>query len=148
MTLEEGRHIEMSLTSLISLQADWERYLTIFDEKHEVQVELLSDTGWWRGSSLYLHRSGLYVLNEGQGGCVVFQASPPQILHGYSHLCNKTPIDTERSGLNFSSDGCTPSRHYTDLCFLGLFFEAQGAEDTLQFNWSDTQGEPLLPTPP
>lgn len=67
VTIEERRHIEMSLSSLISLQSDWERYLTISDEEGEVRVELLSDTGWWRGSSLYLHQSGAYVLNEGQG---------------------------------------------------------------------------------
>lgn len=148
VTIREGFHIEMSLSGLISRQFDWERYLTVFDDEGTVRVELLSDTGWWRGSSLYLHKSGAYVLNEGQGGCVVFQSSPPEILKGYSHFCNRRPVDTEQSNLNFQLDNCTPSQHYVDLCFMGLFFEAEDLENKLEFNWSDTQREPLLPTPP
>lgn len=148
VTVEEGHHIEMSLSGLISLQSDWERHLTISDGGQEFRIELTSDTGWWRDSSLYLHKSGAYVLNEGQGGCVVFQFSPLEPLRSYSHFCDRKPTFEKQSALNFNAESCTPSRYYADLCFLGLFFEAEGQDAALQFNWSDTQREPLLPAPP
>jgi|29_taG_2_1085357.scaffolds.fasta_scaffold09778_1 hypothetical protein len=146
--IEDGRHVKMSLTSLFSLQYDWDRQLTISDRKREIQIELTSDTGWWRGSSLYRHRSGVYVLNEGQGGCIVFQFNPLETLGGYSHFCDRKPTFEKQSAVSSNVETCTPSRHYADLCFLGLFFEAEGLEAALQFNWSDTQDEPLLPEPP
>lgn len=148
VTIAEGYRVEMSLSDLMSLQSDWKRYLTISDEEQSIRIELLSDTGWWRGSSLYIHKSGAYVLNEGQGGCVVFQTSPLQILKDHSNLCDRMAVASEQSGLSFTSIRCTRSRHYSDLCFLGLFFEAEDLANVMEFNWSDAQREPLLPTPP
>jgi hypothetical protein len=146
--VEEGRHVQMSLTGLLSFQYDWDRYLTISDSDKKIRVALMSDTGWWRGSSLYRYKSGAYVLNEGQGGCIFFQCYTLEALQGYSHLCDRMPTAERQSALNITSESCTPSRHYSDLCFLGLFFEAEDLEPALQFNWSATQDEPLLPEPP
>ncbi|MBO9397349.1 hypothetical protein J7400_11715 [Shimia sp. R9_2] len=144
-TIEEGRRVEISLVGLFSLQSDWDRYLTILDGENSIQVELLSDTGWWRGSSLYHYKSDIYVLNEGQGGCVVFQFDPPKILSGYSNLCTRVPRNKATKATSFAQETCKPSRYYADLCFIGLFFEADGAEDALQFNRFTTQSEKLLP---
>ena len=146
--IDEAQHVTMSLSGMFSLQSDWERRLTIHDGDEAIEVELLSDTGWWRGSGLYLHNSGLYVLNEGQGGCVVFQASPPKIIEGRAQFCDRAPKGAEPDTSVFQSNACVPSRFYSDLCFVGLFFEAEGLENAMQFNGSGSQKEKLLPTPP
>jgi len=145
VTINEGRRVEISLVGLFSLQSDWGRQLTVSDGEKSVRVELLSDTGWWRGSSLYHYKSDIYVLHEGQGGCVVFQFNPLKTLQGYSYLCDRMPSKEASEATTFDREACRPSRHYSDLCFIGLFFEANGSEDELQFNWFTTQDEKLLP---
>lgn len=146
VTINEERRVEISLVGLFSLQSDWDRHLTVSDGEKRIRVELLSDTGWWRGSSLYRYESDIYVLHEGQGGCVVFQFNPLKTLQGYSYLCDRMRSNEAIEATTFDTEACRPSRHCSDLCFIGLFFEANGSEDELQFNWFTTQNEPLLPS--
>lgn len=142
-----GKSLTMSIMDLFSLQSDWERSLTISSSEQHLTVNLFSDTGWWRGSSLYLHKSGRYVLQEGQVGCTVFQFSPPELVTNSRAYCvRKDPSEEPRSDSD-SWSGFIQSRHYRDLYFIGLFFEANGAEKVLQFNPASQQVEPLMPSP-
>lgn len=67
VSLPDGAQVAMTLQPLISLQSDWSRRIEIAHNGTRVSSPLAEDTGWWRGSGLYLHRSGVYVLHEGQG---------------------------------------------------------------------------------
>lgn len=65
--LTDTANVTLTARGLFSLQPDWERRLIIHTSTEELTVDLLSDTGWWRGSNLYLTDTGLMVLDEGQG---------------------------------------------------------------------------------
>lgn len=87
----------------------------------EIHQVLFEDTGWWRGSHLYSHRSGAYVIHEGQNGCFGFELSPLSF-EVRSNISCKKRNDTCRQ------DG-DASPYYEDLIYLGGFFETPSAPD-------------------
>ena len=68
--------VSMSVTPMIGIHSDWNRAFTVNDSDTTASIDLFEDTGWWRGSHLYLHSSGTYVVHEGQNGCFGFTLDP------------------------------------------------------------------------
>ncbi len=68
--------VTMSVRPMAGWHSDWHRTLTIATPDGTTSQPLFEDTGWWRGSNLYLHASGVYVLHEGQAGCILLPTRP------------------------------------------------------------------------
>lgn len=98
--------------------------LAIGHDGETISVALLEDTGWWRGSNLYLSNEGFYVLNEGQMGCFAFFSSPPKALKIWVDACDH-PLTTplERGAASKALQGYPASRFYPDLFYVGSFNE-------------------------
>lgn len=120
--LENGVTVTMTLSPMFSLQSDWHRKLTVSYNGETIETELASDTGWWRGSNLYRHTSGSYILNEGQAGCTIFSTTPL----AFNTI---TQVGCELAPKN-SSDMESLLKHYVDLEFLGVFDETRDNIET------------------
>lgn len=122
-TLKEGLIVTMSVTPLFSLQSDWERRIKIRDGHSVITQELFPDTGWWRGSNLYRHKSGAYVIHEGQIGCIVFTKKPLAFKIARSFSCERQQAKTVQEQ-NLKLHGKRPkSMCYKDMTYLGSFIE-------------------------
>lgn len=87
----------------------------------EIQQDLFEDTGWWRGSNLYRHKSGVYVIHEGQNGCFGFRIEPLSFDVQERILCEKTATTQQQES------GASP--RYNDLFYLGAFIETPNSPD-------------------
>lgn len=130
-----------------SLQSDWHRTLRVRASGETIVADLTDDTGWWRGSNLYMHSSGIYVLHEGQGGCIQFRAAPAVFLPRQPILCEKTrkPAQDRSPDPREATAGLPLSRYYPDLFYVGRFAEGAGKQQSLRFIGADEQPEMELP---
>ncbi|MFV0475647.1 MAG: hypothetical protein ACK5MQ_15790 [Pikeienuella sp.] len=140
-TLPGGGVVVMSVGSMFGLGGDWVRALAVGSAHDVATTDLVDDTGWWRGSNLYLHGSGVFVLHEGQAGCIAFRPVPAAFVAAPEGACEKTapPARAGRAG------GPPPSRFYAGLDYLGRFAETQDKEAPIRFIPAAEEPEPELP---
>ena len=144
----------MSVTPMFGFHSDWNRKLTIDDGETTVSIELSPDTGWWRGSHLYIHRSGTYVVHEGQMGCFGFTLDPAPFEVRSPVSCVKTTEAATRLSAEGSEfRGFPASNYYSGLFYVGRFVEAasvpnlrkEQSETPIVFQTHEQQTEPELP---
>lgn len=149
VSLSPETKVAMSVRGMWSLQSDWHRSFLLSGPEGSEEIELPGDTGWWRGSNLYFHKSGVHVLHEGQGGCIYFTISPPVFAANISISCEKS------SGLVQAKPAVVPSlgrdvsrsRFYEDLLYLGRFEESFQDGPRISFIDAAEQQEIELPEP-
>ncbi len=146
--------ITMSVRPLIGLHSDWFRTLSVDTPDGSFSERLFEDTGWWRGSNLYVLPSGIYVLpsgiyvlHEGQAGCFALDVlSPTPGLSTDADCANATPLSGNRGP---APDGTwpdfPPSVFHQGLRYVGQFVETPGADAAISFIPFDRQPEPRLP---
>ncbi|MGJ8624860.1 MAG: hypothetical protein ACSHW1_19125, partial [Yoonia sp.] len=126
----------------------------ISDGDATASIDLSKDTGWWRGSQLYLHSSGTYVVHEGQDGCFGFTLEPVSFDARTPISCAKTADSVIRHSEDSPELHEYPSsRYYVGLFYIGRFVEVgtvQGLRDTradtpIIFQTYEQQAEPELP---
>ena len=141
-TLDSGPEITMSISSMFGLHSDWTRQVSVEYSGERISKELISDTGWWRGSNLYRHTSGAYVIHEGQGWCFSFTLEPLEFDTTPEVSCIKNTIAHETLG--------TASPYYKDISYLGHFIEISRHSDgqRIGFTIADQAPEPELPDGP
>ena len=115
--LSRNGQATMTLRAMFGIHSDWHRTLRISDGKTTASLELFEDTGWWRGSHLYLHSSGAYVVHEGQNGCFAFTLMPIA-------FDPPTPIPCDKArqpgaGDNVDFGGYPASKFYDGLFYVG-----------------------------
>jgi len=126
---EAGLAITFSIWPLPSLHSDWHREVSIEHRGERINKRLFEDTGWWRGSSLYVNKSAVYVINEGQAGCFSFATEPLGFVSVPDGVC------TKRS--SSGRDGDQGSQYYRDLTFLGHFDETYGDPEGVRLRFLD-----------
>lgn len=97
-SLPYGGEVAMSVRGMWSLQSDWHR-------------------------SLLVHKSRVYVLNEGQGGCTYFTISPPAFVSGRGIFCKKIsgPIQLEPPLMHVAGAEVSESQYYENLFYIDRF---------------------------
>lgn len=145
--LEEGVTVSLIIRPILSLQSDWHRSLSIGAPLDSLEYELSEDTGWWRGSNLYRHRSGVYILHEGQAGCIIFTVSPPALVTDPAISCHKTEQASNGGAAQEgnSSQEYPVSLFYTDFKYIGRFVETPLERQATGFIGADKQPEAELP---
>ncbi len=153
-TLDGNATATMSVASMFGIHSDWHRTFTISDGQSSASLDLPEDTGWWRGSHLYLHGSGTYVVHEGQAGCFGFTVKPASFDFRTPISCAKMRDTAEGlSAGKTESSGYPASRYYVGLFYVGRFVEAdhipelrgRRAETPIVFQSHAQQVEPELP---
>ncbi|MGN7868223.1 hypothetical protein [Paracoccus sp. 22332] len=146
-SLPYGGEVEMSVRGMWSLQSDWHRSLLVSGPKGSEEIELQTDTGWWRGSNLYAHKSGVYVLHEGQGGCIYFTISPPAFVSGNGISCEKSggPVRLEPPLAHVAGAEVSKSQFYADLFYIGHFEET--SEELRRVRFVDAAEQPEIELP-
>lgn len=146
--------VSMSVTPMFGIHSDWNRALTISDGDTTASIDLFEDTGWWRGSHLYLHSSGAYVVHEEQVGCFEFTLKPVSFDARTSMSFAKMADAAIRlSAGSHELNGYPASRHYVGLFYIGRFVEAgrvpelrdTRTETPIVFQTYEQQAEPELP---
>jgi len=124
---------------MFGIHSDWHRSIAISHNGELIEHDLIGDTGWWRGSHLYRHVSGTYVIHEGQMGCFGFKTSPLTFQITERISCEKQP--------ELQNQAHNASRLYRDLTYLGVFTEypPESAGDGFQFVPADVAPETELP---
>lgn len=145
--LEQGLEVTLTLRPMLSLQSDWSRSLTITQNTRPVDFMISEDTGWWRGSNLYLTLSGSLVLHEGQEGCSEFKTTPPSLVTPSEVSCRSAPDlawleKTQDAHLSYPA-----SLFYPGLFFVGHFNENGPKEQRTVFQPHSEIAEPKLPDP-
>ena len=75
---EGGTEVRMVLRAMVGLHSDWRRRVVVTaPDGASRTVDLLADTGWWRGSQLWRGPDGGLALDEGQAGCVALVGRAP-----------------------------------------------------------------------
>lgn len=145
--VEDDISVALIIRPLFSLQSDWHRKLSIETPAGSLESELTEDTGWWRGSNLYRHSSGVYVLHEGQAGCILFIVSPPRLVSDPAISCDKADqtLGGDAGQGGNSSQGFPASRFYTDFQYIGRFVETPEEQKAIGFVGADKQLEVELP---
>ncbi len=138
-TLPENVTLTFSVKPMFSLQSDWTRKVVIKRGGEKIELPLSEDTGWWRGSHLYRHASGAYVIHEGQDGCFGFTLDPLSFDIQTRISCRK------HEGLPQNGDGASP--YYADLIYLGAFVETPNSADgsPIRFLSPEERAEVELP---
>lgn len=139
--------VTISVRPMAGWHSDWHRTLTLTTADGTTSQPLLEDTGWWRGSTLYLHVSGALVLHEGQAGCILLPPPPVTADGGPAISCDRADparIAQTPEGQPGPS-GFPPSRFYRDLFYIGHFAETPDAEEAITFLPHDRHPEPELP---
>ncbi|MEM6500082.1 MAG: hypothetical protein AAF709_25660 [Pseudomonadota bacterium] len=136
---EADVEITLSIWPMQSLHSDWHRQITVRSGGSRIKMRLFGDTGWWRGSNLYVHSSGAYILHEGQNGCIAFTVNPANFIGVPAGVCNKHdfPETTENPG----------SRYYRDLTYLGHFSETHQDAEGVRLRFLDPGGTPEVELP-
>lgn len=118
--------VAMKIRPMFGIHSDWHRRLSIASGWRSTSAALMEDTGWWRGSHLYLHTSGMFLLHEGQAGCIGFTVAPPKIDEHLEYAPN-SPISCDKhisaAGTEGHSKGFPASKLYSDLYYIGRFIE-------------------------
>lgn len=146
--------VSMSVTPMFGIHSDWDRALTISDGDTTASIDLFEDTGWWRGSHIYLHSSGTFVVHEGQIGCFGFTLEPVSFGARTSISCAKMADTAARLSADSPElNGYPASRYYVGLFYVGRFVEAgrvpelldMRAKTPIVFQTYEQQAEPELP---
>ena len=139
--------VSLIVSPMFGLHSDWHRKLVIETPAGALKSDLFEDTGWWRGSNLYRHSSGIYVLHEGQVGCVLFRTEPPELVRDPSISCDKTDVPDTHDALQIavSTMEFPASRFYSDLQYIGQFVETPLRQNPISFIGADEQPEKELP---
>ena len=130
--VHDGAKISLVVRPMFSFHSDWYRKLVIETQEGSFEQALFEDTGWWRGSNLYLHKSGIYILHEGQAGCMELTVLSPQ-LDSYPEIsCEKSiaELDGSAFGGNDALQRFPPSKFYKDFMFIGHFMEKPNERET------------------
>lgn len=137
--LPENVTVTYSVRPMFGFHSDWTRQVSVTSDGEEIQQELFEDTGWWRGSHLYRHTSGVYVIHEGQNGCFGFTVKPLSFNVQARISCQK------RESIPQDDNG--DSRYYADLVYLGAFIETPSSPDgsPISFISVDERAEMELP---
>ncbi len=137
--LPENVTVTYSVQPMFGFHSDWTRQVSVTRDGEEVQQELFEDTGWWRGSHLYRHASGVYVIHEGHAGCFGFTVKPLSFNVRARISCEK------REGIPQDAHGA--SRYYADFDYLGAFIETPNSPDgsPISFLSVDERAEVELP---
>ena len=135
---EDGLEVTVSIWAMHSLHSDWHREVNVVYRGSRISKRLFEDTGWWRGSNLYRHTSGAYVIHEGQNGCFSFTVDPLEFADTPSGVCEKSET-TDQIG-----DG---SRYYPELTYLGQFHETYRDEDGIRLRFLAPQDMPEVELP-
>ena len=145
--LAGGAEVTMRVRGMFGLHRDWSRTLQVNAPQGSVELALADDTGWWRGSNLYLWKAGVYVLHEGQGGCVQFRIDPPVFPAGQSDVCDRNRAGADdMSSMRHGPMSFGPvSRFYPGLIYLGRFAEGSDKRSPLRFIGADEAPEMELP---
>lgn len=138
-TFDSGLEITMSITPMLGLHSEWTRQVSVEYNGERISKELMSDTGWWRGSNLYRHTSGAYVIHEGQGWCFSFTLEPLEFDTTPRVSCLKNTISHQASG--------KMSPYYQDLTYLGRFIEKSHHRDVQRFSFTLADQAPELELP-
>jgi hypothetical protein len=138
-----GIEVSMHLRPMVSMQSDWHRTLILRSPSGRLKTQLFEDTGWWRGSNLYFHETGVYVLHEGQGGCVPFTLLPPELVLAPEISCAKAEIEPGK-GAAMGQVGAL-SRYYRGMRYLGQFTETRRDSVAIRFIEAAQAPEPELP---
>lgn len=142
-----GASVTMLIRPMSSLHSDVHRRLAIEAADERISTDLLDDTGWWRGSNLYRHESGAYVLHEGQAGCIVFTTSPVALSARSDISCEKYETTlihgSSEEGQDLADE--PKSKFYPDFVYIGSFVEMTGGEVTIRFLRHDEKPEAELP---
>ncbi|MEX0302114.1 MAG: hypothetical protein AB3N24_06795 [Leisingera sp.] len=143
--LGAGKRVSMSVWAMFVIHSDWHRQLRISDGLKSETVRLDGDTGWWRGSNLYLHSSGLYVLHEGQAGCFSFDLNLVRAEQSGPIPCRKASgVSTPEQPP--SMNGYPQSQFYENLYYIGHFYEtARNGGQRVFFTPHARTAEPELP---
>lgn len=153
-SLSGNASVTISVTGMIGWHSDWRRSITLSDGLATASRDLFEDTGWWRGTHLYLHASGAYVVHEGQAGCFAFSVEPITFDVLVPASCAKTPDAAARLSADTPEyQGYPASAYYAGLFYIGRFVEAgsiQGVAGTrpsnpIIFQTHERQSEPELP---
>lgn len=144
--LNHTAQANVSIKGMFSLQSDWHRTFTIKNNGRSIARKLIQDTGWWRGSQLYSTEDGLYILDEGQGGCLAFRLDPLEFDDRAAKCATRRSAAPVRMTSNAPER--LASHVYPGLVYLGRFSEIHGDHAGLEFFIADTTPEITLPTPP
>lgn len=145
VTLPGEATVTMTVWPMFGLHRDWHRRLTIRAAGREVSTDLLGDTGWWRGSNLYLHTSGTYMLHEGQAGCLAFTTAPAAFVSAAGISCEKRDAPVSASADDAGLKRKPGSRFYLDLVYIGRFDETTGDGAPIRFIGGAELAEVELP---
>lgn len=145
--LAGGSEVTMRIRGLYGLHRDWRRALQVNSPQGRAELNLPDDTGWWRGSNLYLWKADVYVLHEGQAGCVQFRIDPAALLAEQRDVCDKMKVGANEisSKRQDTMSSGPPSRHYPGLIYLGRFVEGSNKRSPLRFIGADEAPETELP---
>lgn len=147
--LQDGVSVSMTIRPMLGWHSDWHRRLTFTTPHFARRTDLLDDTGWWRGSNLYLHLSGHYILHEGQAGCIVLDATGSDSVDTSEISCERSSRATE-DALGDAAGGSVqfePSRLYDDFLYIGHFGETRGDGPSIRFMPAKDLPERELPDP-
>ena len=129
---EPDLEISISIWAMQSIHSDWHREISVEYDGGRIAMRLFEDTGWWRGSNLYIHTSGAYVIHEGQNGCFAFTIDPTEFVSVPSGVCRKRSL--------VGDDAEQGSRFYPDLEYLGHFQETYRDPEGVRIRfWSSSQ---------
>lgn len=103
--------ITMTVSPMFGIHSDWHRELRVSDGSVTRHEKLFEDTGWWRGTNLYRHTSGAYVLDEGQGGCIEIRTEPLEVIRWTELICPSDILFRELA------------ESWPKLTYLGAFHE-------------------------
>lgn len=112
-----------------------------------LETDLFEDTGWWRGSNLYRHSSGIYVLHEGKAGCALIRVSSPALVPDAEISCDETDHTTDDDTVQAGSslEGFPASKFYPDFQYIGTFVETPQGQEAISFFGAGEQAEAELP---
>jgi hypothetical protein len=130
VTLPDGGEVAMTVRPMFGIHSDWTRSLEVRAGGRSARTELFADMGWWRGSKLYADPDGLYLLHEGQAGCLAFRTDPPRFVDLAREVCRGRG---------------SPAGAFT---YLGVFHERNAAEDGAWIGFATLQQRPERELPP
>lgn len=136
---EPDLQITISIRPMQGLHSDWYRKVSVVYNDEKISKDLLQDTGWWRGSNLYRHTSGAYVIHEGQGWCFGITLEPLEFDTRLGSSCLKDEVTTG------TIDG--HSLYYRDFIYLGHFYETWRDEEGVRIRYSEARLTPEIELP-
>jgi len=136
---EANLEISLTIWPMQSIHSDWHREVSIEYDGARISRRLFEDTGWWRGSNLYVHTSGAYVIHEGQSGCFAFTTEPIEFVGVPNGVC------TKRNLVNHGGE--QDARFYRDLEYLGHFHETPRDPGGVRIRFSSASQTPEVELP-